>query len=48
MMLRYQLQNRHQLNKEKVMDYALVKQSLIDRLDPYMGEQEKFQYFLFG
>ncbi len=34
MMLRHALQDRHQQVKEKVLDYALVKQNLIDRLAP--------------
>ena len=48
MMIRYELQNRHQFAAEKVGDYALYKQTLIDRIDPYMSEEEKLQYFLFG
>lgn len=48
MMIRFQLQNRHQFGNEKVADYALLKQTLIDRIDPYMSEEEKLQYFLFG
>jgi hypothetical protein len=48
MLLRYQLQSRHQFPNESVADYALYKQTLIDRIDPNMSQVEKLQYFLFG
>jgi hypothetical protein len=48
MMIRHALQNQHQQRNQKVFDYALIKQDLIDRLDPQMKEEEKLQYFLFG
>ena len=48
MFLRYQLQNRHQFANETVADYALYKQTLIDRIDLNMSTVEKLQYFIFG
>jgi hypothetical protein len=48
MMLRLSLQNRHQQKTEKILDYALLKQNWINRLDPCMSEAEKLQYFVFG
>src|SRR6202166_3517740 len=42
------MQSRHQFANETVADYALYKQTLIDRIDPNMSTVEKLQYFLFG
>ena len=48
MLIRHTLQTRHQFANEKVMDYALTMQSMMNKVDPLMKEEQKLHYFLFG
>jgi hypothetical protein len=48
MILRYKLSERKQQENESVSDYAVAKEFMINKLNPFMCEEEKLSYFVFG